>query len=208
MEQALDVYALPPSDEEPTVCMDEASKQLLEGLHEASPAAPGRAAREDYHYERRGVRAISLSFDPDRNWRRVSCRESRTRLDRAHEVRRLLEEDDPKARKVRLVCDNLNTHTIAAPYAAFPAEEAHRLARRLEIVHTPRHGELAEHGGDRAVGAGAAVPGAADRRPGGVGLGVRGVGARPERRGRSGDLEVYDGGRPGQAEASLPTNLE
>ncbi len=140
MEQALDVYALPPSDEEPTVCMDEASKQLLEGLHEASPAAPGRAAREDYHYERRGVRAISLSFDPDRNWRRVSCRESRTRLDRAHEVRRLLEEDDPKARKVRLVCDNLNTHTIAAPYAAFPAEEAHRLARRLEIVHTPRHG--------------------------------------------------------------------
>ncbi len=140
MEQVLDVYALPPSAEEPLICMDEASKQLLEGRHEPIPPAPGRAAREDYHYDRNGVQAIFLFFDPHRGWRRVSCRESRTRRDWALEVRRLLEEDYPQARKVRLVCDNLNTHSIASLYATFPPAEAHRLARRLEIVHTPRNG--------------------------------------------------------------------
>ncbi len=120
--------------------MDEASKQLLADEREPLAAAPGQPAREDYHYERRGVQALFLFFDSNGGWRRVSCRDSRTRLDWAHEVRRLLDEDDPRARKVRLVCDNLNTHTIAALYAAFPPEEAHRLARRLEIIHTPRHG--------------------------------------------------------------------
>ena len=140
MEQVLDVYALPPSEEEPLVCMDEAAKQLLEGLHEPLPPAPGQPPREDYHYERKGVQALFMFFDPHRGWRRVSCRDSRTRQDWAHEVRRLLEEDYPLARKVRLVCDNLNTHHIASLYAAFPAEQAHRLARRLRIRHTPRHG--------------------------------------------------------------------
>jgi hypothetical protein len=140
MEQVLDVYAMTPSEEEPLIAMDESSKQLLEGLHEPIPAAAGRAAREDYHYERRGVQAIFLFFDPHRGWRRVSCRDGRTRDDRAHEVRRLLDEDYPHAREVRLVCDNLNTHSIASLYHAFPAEEAHRLARRLELIHTPRNG--------------------------------------------------------------------
>jgi len=140
MEQVLDVYALPPDEEVPTICMDEAGKQMLEDLHASPQPADGKAAREDYHYQRKGVAAIFMFFDPHRGWRRVSCRESRTRQDWAHEVRRLLEEDYPKARKVRLVCDNLNTHSIASLYATFPAEEAHRLARRLEIVHTPRNG--------------------------------------------------------------------
>lgn len=140
MEQVLDAYALPPSEEEPLIAMDEASKQLLEAPHEPPAPAPGRAAREDYHYERRGVEAIFLFSDPHRGWRRVSCRGSRTRRDWAHEVRRLLDEDYPAARRVRLVCDNLNTHSIASLYAAFPAAEAHRLARRLEVIHTPRNG--------------------------------------------------------------------
>jgi len=140
MEQVLDVYALPPSAEEPLVCMDEAAKQLLEGLHAPPPPAPGRPPREDYHYARNGVQALFLFFDPHRGWRRVSGRASRTRVDWAHEVRRLLDEDYPHARTVRLVCDNLNTHHIASLYAAFPAAEAHRLARRLEIIHTPRNG--------------------------------------------------------------------
>ena len=140
MEQVLDVYALPPSEEEPLVAMDEASKQLLEGRHEPLPPAPGRAAREDYHSECMGVEAIFLFFDPHRGWRRVSCRETRTRQDWALEVRRLLDEDDPQARKVRLVCDNLNTHHEAALYATLPPGGAHRLARRLEIIHTPRNG--------------------------------------------------------------------
>lgn len=140
MEVVLDVYASPPSDEEPLVCMDEASKQMLIEVYGPVPVPPGKPPREDYPYERRGVQAIFMFFDPNRGWRRVSCRESRTRDDWAHEVRRLLNEDYPDARKVRLVCDNLNTHTIASLYHAFPADEAHRLSRRLEIIHTPRNG--------------------------------------------------------------------
>lgn len=140
MEQVLDVYASPSSAAEPVIAMDEASKQLLADESEPLPPAPGRPAREDYHYQRHGVRSIFLFFDPNRGWRRVSGRDSRTRVDWAQEVRRLLDEDYSHARAVRLVCDNLNTHAIASLYQAFPPEEAHRLARRLEIIHTPRHG--------------------------------------------------------------------
>jgi hypothetical protein len=140
MEQVLDVYAAPPDPAVPLLCMDEASKQLTADVAEPIPASPGHVAKEDHHYERCGVQAIFMFFDPARGWRRVSCRDSRTRVDWAEEVRRLLEEDYPDAPRVRLVCDNLNTHHIASLYAAFPAEQAHRLARRLELVHTPRHG--------------------------------------------------------------------
>jgi hypothetical protein len=140
MEDVLDLYAATHTAEEPLICMDEAAKQLIRDERPAEPVAPGRPAREDYHYDRRGVQALFLFFDPLRGWRRVSSRDSRTRLDWAEEVRRLLEEDYPAARRVKLVCDNLNTHGIASLYEAFPAEEAHRLARRLEIHHTPRNG--------------------------------------------------------------------
>lgn len=120
--------------------MDEASKQLLRDERPPLPPAPGQPAREDYHYERRGVQALFLFCDPLRGWRRVSCRDSRTRVDWAEEVRRRLDEDYPQARRVQLVCDNRNTHGIASLYEAFPAAEAHRLARRLELHYTPRHG--------------------------------------------------------------------
>jgi DDE superfamily endonuclease len=140
MEEVLDVYMLPPSEEIPLVCMDEASKQLLRDEQPTMPVAPGRPAREDYHYERGGTQALFMFFDPHRGWRRVSCREHRTRVDWAQEIKRLLTEDYPTAPKVRLVCDNLNTHTIASLYEAFPAAEAHSLARRLEMHYTPRNG--------------------------------------------------------------------
>jgi hypothetical protein len=140
MERVLDVYAEPHTEDEPLICMDEAAKQMTEGLEDSIAVAPGRAAKEDYHYDRRGVRAIFLFFNPLSGWRRVSGRDSRTRVDWAEEVRRLLEQDYPDARRVTLVCDNLNTHGIASLYEAFPAAEAHRLAQRLRIVHTPRSG--------------------------------------------------------------------
>ena len=140
MEDILDVYAAPHTDEEPLICMDEASKQLLRDERPTEPLAPGRPAREDYHYERRGTQAIFMFFDPIQGRRRVSCRDSRTRVDWAEEVRRLLDEDYPHAKKVKLVCDNLNTHGIASLYAAFPAPEAHRLRQRREIHYTPRSG--------------------------------------------------------------------
>ena len=140
MEEVLDVYMEPPSAEVPLICMDEASKQLLRDEKPGTPVAPGRPTREDYHYERRGTQSIFMFFDPHRGWRRVSCRDHRTRIDWAEEIKRLLTEDYPLAAKVRLVCDNLNTHGIASLYEAFPADEAHRLARRLEIHYTPRNG--------------------------------------------------------------------
>ena len=140
MEEVLDVYAAEHSDEEPLICMDEASKQLLRDEQAPLPLEPGQPVREDYHYERRGTQAIFMFFNPVAGKRRVSCRDSRTRVDWAEEIRHLLDEDYPNARKVKLVCDNLNTHTKASLYAAFPAAEAHRLARRLEIIHTPRNG--------------------------------------------------------------------
>jgi len=140
MEEILDIYEAKPSTEEPLICMDEAAKQLLRDERTPLPMQPGRPQREDYHYERRGVQSIFMFFDPYRGWRRVSVRDSRTRVDWAEEIRTLLDRDYPNARRIKLVCDNLNTHGIASLYEAFPAAEAHRLARRLEIHYTPRNG--------------------------------------------------------------------
>jgi hypothetical protein len=140
MEDILDLYTQTHADDEPLICMDEASKQLLRDDVESLPLAPGRPRREDYHYERRGTQAVFMFFDPLRGWRRVEACDSRTRIDWAEQIRQLLEVDYPHARKVKLVCDNLNTHSIASLYEAFPADEAHRLARRLEIHYTPRNG--------------------------------------------------------------------
>ena len=120
--------------------MDEAAKQLLRHEREPLPMQPGRPLREDYHYQRYGVQAIFMFFDPLRGWRRATNRDSRTRVDWAEEVRTLLDVDYPHARRVKLLCDNLNTHHIASLYTAFPPEEAHRLARRLAIIYTPRNG--------------------------------------------------------------------
>lgn len=140
METVLDTYTAEYSPEQPLICMDEASKQLLTDEEPSLPMVPGRPRREDYHYERRGTQAIFMFFDPIAGWRRTSCRDSRMRVDWAEEIKHLLDIDYPQASRVTLVCDNLNTHGIASLYEAFPAAEAHRLARRLSIVYTPRNG--------------------------------------------------------------------
>ena len=140
MEDVLDLYAAEHSPEEPLICMDEAGKQLLWDEAAPIPMGRGRPVREDYHYQRRGTQAIFCFFDPNRGWRRMAVQDSRTAVDWAEQVRILLEEDYPRARKVKLVCDNLNTHTTAALYEAFPAGQARALARRLEIHYTPVHG--------------------------------------------------------------------
>ena len=140
MEDILDLYAQEHPADEPLVCMDEASKQLLRDVTPAIPLATGRPKREDYHYERRGTQAIFCFFDPNRGWRRMAVQDSRTAVDWAEQVRIVLEEDYPQARRVKLVCDNLNTHTTAALYEAFPAQKARELAKRLELHHTPVHG--------------------------------------------------------------------
>lgn len=140
MERLLDVYCEEFDERHPLICMDEAAKQVVSDVDRALPMSPGQPRREDHHYERQGVRALFLFFDPLRGWRRVSSRTSRTRRDWAQEIRRLLDEDYPHAESVTLVSDNLNTHHIASLYATFDAPTAHRLTRKLRMVHTPKNG--------------------------------------------------------------------
>jgi hypothetical protein len=158
MEEVLDVYAAQPQDDCPLVCMDEAAKQLLGDVTEplamepavtADPAKPngqpqrerrGKPKREDYHYDRNGVRSMFMFFAPHRGWRRVASSARRTRVDWAQQIRQLVDEDFPQARRITLLCDNLNTHGKASLYEAFEPAEAHRLANKLNIVYTPRNG--------------------------------------------------------------------
>lgn len=140
MEQLLDVYQERFDEFYPLLCMDEASKQIVADVEPALPMSPGHPRREDHHYERRDVRAVFLFFDPLRGWRRVSSRPTRTREDWAAELQILIETDYPQAKRITLVCDNLNTHDIASFYATFDAGTAHRLAKKLRIIHTPRNG--------------------------------------------------------------------
>lgn len=140
MEVVLDLYQSEHTLEEPLICMDEAALALHSHLYEPIKLKLGADAKEDYHYQREGTRALFMFVDPIRGWRRVSSREHRTRIDWAEEIRQLLEVDSPHARKIKLLCDNLNTHHIASFYEAFSAPDAHRLARRLELYFTPRNG--------------------------------------------------------------------
>ena len=140
MEQVLDVYERPEDPKHPVVAMDERPVQLVKDMRAPIPAKPGRIARRDYEYKRVDVVSVFLFTNPLQGWRRVSVRERRTAIDWAEEVKYLLDEVYPEAQRVTLVCDNLNIHTIKSFYKAFPAEEARRLASRLELVHTPKHG--------------------------------------------------------------------
>jgi len=140
MEEVLDVYQETFDDEHPLICMDEASRQVLADVTPPLPMKPGSPRRVDDKYERQEVRSLLMFYNPVAGWRRVGCRASRTRLDWAKEVRHLLEVDYPEAERVTLVSDNLNTHDLASLYFAFDAETAHRLARRLRLIFTPKNG--------------------------------------------------------------------
>lgn len=140
MEDILDVYHRPYNAQSPVVNMDEHPVQLVKETRIPESTEPGRIERYDYEYERNGTAVAFMFTQPLAGWRRVTVRERRTAVDWAQEIERLLEVDYPKAKSVVLVCDNLNTHTLAALYEAFPPEKARRLAKRLEIHYTPKHG--------------------------------------------------------------------
>lgn len=140
MENVLEVYKRPRDPERPVVCMDEKPKQLVKETRSPVPCAKGRAERIDYEYERNGTANVFLFVEPLRGWRRVEATERRTRVDWARQVKRLVDVDYPRATKITLVMDNLNTHGPASLYEAFKPAEARRLAEKLEIVHTPKHG--------------------------------------------------------------------
>jgi len=140
MEDILELYQTPYDPQVPMVCMDEQPVQLIKETRKPLPAEPGNPARYDYEYERNGTATIFRFTEPLRGVRTVSVREHKTAIDWATEVKHLLDTQYAEADRLRLVCDNLNTHGLGSLYEAFPPEQARALAARLEVHHTPKHG--------------------------------------------------------------------
>ena len=140
MEDVLDVYQRPPDPRRPLVCLDEASRQLLSEARPALPMAPGQPARQDSEYVRHGTASLFMVSAPLLGWRHVEVTDRRTCQDFAQVIKALVGGQFAGADRVVLVMDNLNTHGPASLYAAFAPAEAKRLADRLEIHYTPRHG--------------------------------------------------------------------
>lgn len=147
MEDVLAVYTRPRDPDHPLVCLDETSKQLIEETRVPVPMKKGQPARVDYEYERNGTANLFMMFAPLEGWRHVKVTERRTAVDYAHALKDLSDIHFPNATTILLVQDNLNTHTKASLYEAFPAAEARRLVERFEWHYTPKHGswlDLAE----------------------------------------------------------------
>ena len=140
MEDVLEVYGRPYDPSQPVVCMDESTKQLLEEVRLPIAGRPGAVERYDFEYRRNGVATLFAAFEPLAGWRHVEVTEQRTRQDFARFVKDLLDQQYPKAKRVVLIMDNLNTHSGASLYETFAPAEALRLLSRLEIHHTPKHG--------------------------------------------------------------------
>jgi hypothetical protein len=140
MEQVLDTYEKSYDPACPVLCMDEQPVQLIKETRQPIPATRRQAKRIDYEYERAGTASIFMFTEPLAGWREATARASKTKLDWAVEVARLLEGRYRKCPKVTLVCDNLNTHTIGAFYEAFRPAHARALVRRIRFCHTPKHG--------------------------------------------------------------------
>lgn len=139
MQEVIETYLLPLTETHPVVCFDESALQLLREVREPIDAAPRRPRREDYEYERCGVAEVMMVCQPAAGLRKCMVMAHRRKTDFAA-VCKELDRMFPKAQKITLVCDNLNTHTVGALYATFAAEEARRLARKIDIRHTPKHG--------------------------------------------------------------------
>jgi DDE superfamily endonuclease len=140
MEDVLDLYAERYDPRRPVVGFDERPLQLLADTRAPIGPAPGRVRRVDYEYRRNGTANVFMMVEPLVGWRHVEVTERRTALDFAQQMRWLVDEAYPDVKVIRVVLDNLNTHTAASLYAAFPPCEARRLARKLEFHHTPKHG--------------------------------------------------------------------
>jgi hypothetical protein len=140
MEDVLAVYQLPEDPQVPLICMDESSKQLIGEVHAPIPAAPGHGQIIDHEYVRNGVVSLFVEVEPLSGRRHVEITAQRTRRDFARFIKAMVDERHPHATKIRLVMDNFNTHNIASLYETFAPSEARRLAEKLEIHYTPKHG--------------------------------------------------------------------
>lgn len=140
MEEVLSIYTQPYDAERPVVCLDESSKQLIGEVRKPLPPEPGQPERFDSEYARNGVANLFIAFEPLVGQRLVEVTDQRTRIDFAHFVKKLVDEHYPTAKTIVLVMDNLNTHDKTSLYEAFEPAEAKRLADKLEIHYTPKHG--------------------------------------------------------------------
>ena len=140
MEDVLEVYARPYDPKRPVVCVDEGAKELRSTPRGALPMQPGEPERMDYEYARHGKANLFVSVEPLTGKRRIRVTQRRASVDFAEELRILVDLDYAEAECVVLVMDNLNTHSAACLYEAFPACEARRIAKRIEWHHTPEHG--------------------------------------------------------------------
>ena len=139
MEDVLDLYAEPPDLKRPVVCFDESPVQLIGETRQPIPAMPGQLERYDCEYRRNGTANLFILLDVHRSWRRVKVTDSRAAVDFAACMGELCDVHFPKAERIRVVLDNLSTHSAGALYQAFPAGEARRMLRRLEFHYTPKH---------------------------------------------------------------------
>ncbi len=140
MEDVLAVYTRRHDAKRPLVCLDETSKQLTAETRAPIAMAPGRPARHDYEYKRNGTASVFMLFAPLEGWRHLSVTRHRAAVDYAHVLKQLSDLHFPRAEAIVLVQDNLNTHTPASLYRAFPPAEARRIANRFEWHYTPKHG--------------------------------------------------------------------
>jgi len=139
MEDVLDLYAETPDPERPVVCFDESPTQLIGEARQPIPAEPGQPERYDCEYRRNGTANLFVFLDAHRSWREVKITDRRTAVDFAHCMCDLVDVHYPQAKLIRVVLDNLSTHTAGALYETFPAPEAHRVLQRLEFHYTPKH---------------------------------------------------------------------
>ena len=139
MEDILDVYQRTYDEHEVLVCMDETSKQQVKETRIPLLPELGKLEKFDYEYERNGVSNLFMLFAPLVGWRHVKVTDRHTKIDWAHLIKELVDEHFPD-KKIILVMDNLNTHKLGSLYEAFEPEEARRIAERLEIHYTPKHG--------------------------------------------------------------------
>ena len=140
MEEVLDVYHWPYNPKEPRVCMDEQPVQFVKEVRVASNDIKSNRQVYDNEYERNGTGNVFMFVEPLKGWRNVNVTERRTALDWAKQIRELVDVHFPDAEKIHLIMDNLNTHNTSSLYQAFPPEEARRIARKLDIHYTPKHG--------------------------------------------------------------------
>lgn len=140
MELILDTYAAPPDPQVPLVCFDESGKELQADTRPPHPMTPAHPRREDPEYRRQGSANLFLACAPHLGWRSVTVTERRTQFEFAAAMRSLVDDAFPPAERIIVVLDNLNTHRLSSLYHTFPPTEARRIARKLELRFTPKHG--------------------------------------------------------------------